>query len=174
MVVLFLSPLSVVGCTSVKFDKAFNALRAAFDVISDIDFSIVRVVMALIVFNWASIKDTEEPVHSAGITVRGAVAFPAGITLVFRAEATSVVAFAVERRFRSSVGGAMTFFNEFAVVNIEEALVLAIVHTLGQQQSKAPWRALTLWHGARDERSINYGDRNQVNSCPRTFVVAAR
>ena len=50
-------------------------------------------------------------------TVESAVAFPTGIILVFPAEATFVVAFGVERRFRSSVGGAMTLFNKFAVVN---------------------------------------------------------
>ena len=46
-------------------------------------------------------------------------------------EATSVVAFAVERKFRSSVEGRMALFNEFAAENIEKALLLAIVHTLG-------------------------------------------
>ena len=84
-VVLLLSPLSVVGCAGFEFDMAFTASRAASDAIFVFDFLIVRIIMASIAFNWASFKSTEEPVDSARITVEGAVAFLAGITLAFRA-----------------------------------------------------------------------------------------
>ena len=67
--------------------------------------------MASIIFNWASLKSAQQFIDSTEITVEGAVASPAWIKLAFRAEATPVVAFAVENEFRFSGGDTMTLFN---------------------------------------------------------------